>query len=468
MSLSRRSFLSKSGAVAAGFLGLRACVRRQSSAATVDALRDTGYGDTIADADGILDLPKGFSYKIISRAGERMDDRFLLPGRPDGMAAFPGPDGMTILIRNHELNPDQTGPWGKNNELLQDVESSQLYDFGHGKTPGTGGTTTVVYDEKQRQVVRQFMSLAGTIRNCAGGPTPWNTWITCEETVQRVGPDEDNNFVAEKNHGYNFEVPASVEPGLVDPIPLKDMGRFNHEAVAVEPQSGVVYQTEDRHEGLLYRFIPNEKGKLAAGGRLQALAVSCRPSTDTRNWEQSRIDVGKRMPVEWIDMDNIESPNDDMRFRGFEAGAARFARGEGMWSGSDGIYFACTNGGSAKKGQIFRYVPSVAEGTPAEKCCPATLELFIEPNNSELVESADNLTVAPWGDVITCEDRSGDTVRIVGVTPRGKLYTFAKNHVNTEFAGATFSPDGSTLFVNLQGEGLTVAITGPWHQQRNA
>ncbi len=163
-----------------------------------------------------------------------------------------------------------------------------------------------------------------------------------------------------------------------------------------------------------------------------------------------------------MDMDGVTSPKDDLRFRGFKAGAARFARGEGMWTGDDEIFFTCTNGGKATAGQIWRYRPSEAEGTAAETKSPGRLELFIEPNDSNILKSADNLTVSPWGDVMVCEDRSDRVVRIVGVTRDGKPYTFANHHKRSEFAGATFSPDGSTLFVNIQHHGLTLAISGPF------
>ena len=256
------------------------------------------------------------------------------------------------------------------------------------------------------------------------------------------------------------------------------MGRFNHEAVAVDPKSGIVYQTEDRHDSLIYRFIPDVPGKLARGGRLQAMAIRDMKSADTRNWKgwadkvfpwtYDAIAVGEKMEVVWVDIQNVESPKDDLRLQGFDKGAARFARGEGMWHSNDSIYFVCTNGGYRKKGQVWRYIPSPFEGTPAEDKQPGTLELFIEPNNSDLLENGDNITVAPWGDLILCEDGPG-TQFIVGVTPQGKLYRFAKNSRNrSEFAGATFSPNGSTLFVNIQGAGMTLAITGPWNKSIKA
>ena len=458
MSISRRYFLKNAGAFAVGFSGLHTLFDRLERG----PVPRTGFGPLRSDPDGVLDLPEDFEYQIISRIGDQMEDGFYVPADPDGMAAFPGPDGLTLLVRNHEVSAGvsgQQGPFGADNELLSRLGREAFYDAGQSAGgPCLGGTTTLVYNTKNQSLVRQHLSLMGTVRNCAGGPTPWNTWITCEESIERKGA-----FCA-KDHGFNFEVPASEKPGLADPVPLKDMGRFRHEAVAVDPNTSIVYQTEDRHEGLIYRFLPNEPEQLAEGGRLQALAIQGHPSLDTRNWEAGpTVTPGTVLDVEWIDLDNVLSPEDDLRFRGFEQGAARFARGEGMWYGDKAIYFACTNGGSEKKGQIWRYVPESVEAPTAGHGGPGTLELFVEPNDAEVVENADNLTVAPWGDLIVCEDGSNEQF-LVGVTPDGEIYEFAHNAVdNSEFAGATFSPDGSTLFVNIQGEGLTLAISGPWN-----
>ncbi len=425
----------------------------------------------------LLDLPEGFTAHAFSRTGEEMDDGLWVPGAHDGMAAFPGPNGKTVLIRNHELKSGDkaVGPFGWNNEKIEPAARDKLYDPGSGELPCLGGTTTLVYDTKTQKLEKHFLSLAGTIRNCAGGPTPWNTWITCEETVQK----QEDTY--EADHGYNFEVPVSTEIGLADPVPLKAMGRFNHEAVAVDPKSGIVYQTEDRNDGLIYRFIPEKPGELAAGGKLQALKIRDLKSADTRNW-QSRmkkilpwtynpIPVGETLTVEWVDIENVESPKDDLRIQGNQdKEAARFARGEGIWYGSEAdtgaLYIACTNGGTLYKGQIWKYTPSPYEGTSREAQQPGTLQLFIEPNDSNLMENADNLTVTPWGDLIICEDGPNEEF-LVGVTPEGHLYKFARNAGNmSELAGATFSPDGTTLFINIQSHGITLAITGPWHEIR--
>ena len=458
MKTHRRSFLSTSSCISAGFLGLQAL---QARAHDVES-PDFGYGPLMTDPKGILSLPKGFSYRIISREKSQMDDGFFVPGAPDGMAAFPGPYGLTIVIRNHECSPEHDGPFGKDRIKEADIDRSKFYDAGEGMTACAGGTTSIVYDTKKQQVVRQFLSLAGTIRNCAGGATPWNSWITCEEAQDLPGVYEKTNVVLEKGHGYNFEVPVTTEMTLANPEPLVEMGRFRHEAVVVDQPTSIVYQTEDQGDGLIYRFLPNEPGKLNKGGRLQVLHIKDRKSCDTRNWKEHEVSLGDKLTVQWKDIDDPESPEDDLRKRGFEAGAAVFARGEGMWQGAAReIYFAATNGGKSNKGQIWKYTPCKQEGRE-EGGDSGTLELFVESHKPGVVENADNLTIAPWGDLVVCEDRTGDVVRLVGVTTDGKQYPFAHNHTDAEMAGVCFSPDGSTLFVNIQHRGLTLAITGPW------
>ena len=458
MAHSRRSFLKTAGAVSLGFSGLH---RLMSAGDVFAAHHAAGYGPLVPDPKELVDLPKGFSYKTISTTGELMDDGLYVPSSHDGMATFEGPGGKTILVRNHEVSAkklgDAGGALGVDQEKLKDVPTDRFYDRGNGGAYCAGGTSTLVFDTKKQKLEHHYLSLIGTMRNCAGGSTPWGSWVTCEETTARAGEE------TLKDHGYNFEVPAKARGGLVDPGPLKAMGRFNHEAIAVDPKSGCVYQTEDSGEGLIYRYIPNVPGQLAKGGKLQALGALDARRLDTRNWEDAvSVPVNHRIAVTWINIDNVESPNDDLRFQGWGKGAARFARGEGMWYGNDAIYFACTNGGKGQHGQIWKYVPSPYEGTADEVKAPGKLELFVEPDDKALIDRADNLTVAPWGDILVCEDGSaGDN--LVGVTPQGKIYRFGSNSYSTsEFAGATFSPDGSTLFVNIQNPGITLAITGPW------
>ena len=449
----RRAFLAQSAALAAGFAGLKAVAG--TSAPRLSGLTG-GYGPLVSDPEGLLDLPAGFEYQVVSRVGETMTDGLLVPDKADGMATFAGPDGTTIVIRNHEIQPLDRGPLEVGAALPRGVDAGKWYDRGQRGQVATAGTTTFVYDTRRKELLRQWMSLGGTIRNCAGGPTPWGSWITCEETVDRVGEHayEFGSYHCAKDHGYNFEVPATAKPQLFKAEPLVAMGRFYHEAIAVDPQTGFVYQTEDRDDGAIYRFLPDTPGQLAKGGKLQALAVVDKPSLDTRNWHATTVIPGDQLQVRWLDLDNVEAPDDDLRYRAFEAGGACFARGEGMWYIDGEIYFACTSGGRRQIGQIWRYRPTSADR--------GVLELFIEPNDSRLVHNADNLCASPWGDLVVCEDRAGDEIRIVGVTPEGNLYPLAHNNAHTEFAGVCFSPDGSTLFVNLQHAGLTVAISGPW------
>jgi hypothetical protein len=459
MTISRRRFLESATAISLGFTGL-GCAGTVPLATRIP-IRPR-IGPLLDDPDGIIALPSGFSYRVFSRAGESMSDGFLVPARHDGMATFPGPDGMTILVRNHEITPGadaEQGPFGSDLALLDRVDPSLLYDPGDGRPPALGGTTTLLYDTTNQRLVSHHLSLAGTLVNCAGGPTPWGSWITCEEIVS----SPEAGFTRE--HGYNFEVVAG-QPGLQRAEPLKEMGRFKHEAIAVHPASGIVYETEDLGDGLLYRFIPNVPGRLSEGGRLQALAIVDQPSLDTRNWETVDVPLRTRMATTWIDLDDVMSPDDDLRYRGFAAGAARFTRGEGIFygerDGSGEVYIACTDGGTARKGQIWTYRPSPFEGTDQEASSPGSLELFVEPNDGTIIENADNLCVAPWGDIIVCEDGTGDDY-LLGITPDGEIYKLAHDLNGTgEFAGCCFSPDGGTLFVNKQIEGWTLAITGPW------
>jgi len=461
MANNRRQFIKNSLAVSMGFWGLQSCVNaNKTNKSNLNNLTKNLYGPLLDDPKGVLKLPKDFTYSIISKVGEKMDDGLLNPGKPDGMATFPAAENKVLLVRNHEISfgDVENSAFGKNNELLSKVDKNNFYDFGKGKYPALGGTTTLLYNPSTKKVEQSYMSLMGTVRNCAGGPTPWNSWLTCEEDVSTPSGD------IEKSHGYVFEVP-SLTNKVTPPVPIKEMGRFNHEAVAIDPNTGIVYLTEDRSDGLFYRYLPNDIKNLHQGGQLQVLKFIDQESADTRNWNsfgKQNIETGKAYKVAWVNIDNVDTPDDDMRFRGYNnLKAAVFARGEGIWYGNNGVYFACTNGGSAKVGQVFKYIPSPNEGEATEKDTPGTITLFVEPNNSSIMNNADNLTIAPWGDVITAEDTEHPF--LVGIKPNGELYKLAENiGYISEFAGVCFSPDGKTLFVNIQHSGLTIAINGPW------
>lgn len=462
MTLSRRQF-GFAALTTLAFAGLS----RRASAAETYRNQVHGYGPLRPDSAGLLDLPEGFSYQTVSRAGEIMDDGFHAPDNFDGMGCFPAGDGKVALVRNHELS---LGGWsrsaGKETAVLQKRLAS-LPHFGRAADGRVlpGGTSTLIVDLATGRREAEFLSLTGTATNCAGGITPWGSWLTCEET-NLAAPDSS------QSHGWVFEVP-SAHRGLVTPQPLTAMGRYRHEAAAVDPKTGIVYLTEDRDDCLFYRFLPEKPGELARGGKLQALAFadSALPA-DSRNWFGVEFAPRAARPVRWIDMRNVESPQDDLRVRGHARGAVRFARGEGIHlaastSGSREFYFTCTSGGPAKLGQIMRYTPSPHEGSAEETRQPGRLELFVESADASVFEYGDNLTVTPHGHLIVCEDKTGGKVNhLRGVAPSGQIYTLARLNANTELAGACFSPDGQVLFVNAYAPGITLAIRGPWARFR--
>lgn len=458
---SRRDFLRRSASAAGAALiapslsGLVACSRGiRTEPITGAAFRRAGPGQggygPLRPAGAELALPERFSYTVLSSTGKPMSDGTPTPCAFDGMAAFALPNGNVRLIRNHENRDDPTSATVKG-------DGSKAYD-----RKGGGGTTSLevrVDKDGTAELVRDFVSLNGTIVNCAGGPTPWGTWLSCEESV-----DGRVNGWGEE-HGYIFEVPASAE-GPVMAAPLKAMGRFVHEAVAVDRATGIVYETEDRTPTAgFYRFIPATRGRLAAGGRLQMVAVEGRPNYETGMGQK----VGAPLPARWVDIadpDPSENGNDPTAIfdQGFAQGAARFARLEGCWYGDESIYFHATNGGDAQVGQVWRYRPTSTER--------GELILVFESPSRDVLDYPDNITVSPRGGIVICEDGEGEQF-LRGLTPEGAIFDLGKNLLNqSEFAGACFSPDGRVLFVNIQGstrdsgteQGRTLALRGPWEQ----
>jgi len=456
--LNRRQFAAASVASLA-FAGLPRLAGAQASQSYRNEV--PGYGPLVRDPAGLLDLPQGFSYRVVSRMGERMADGRRVPDRADGMGCFPLGGSRVALVRNHELAPNhhKTGP-----EPDRPGPIAGSFDSDKDGRALPGGTTTIVYDVKSGRREAEYLSLVGTIRNCAGGTTPWGSWLSCEENETRAGQGVG------RDHGWVFEVPARHR-GLVEARPLLGLGRFMHEAAAVDPRTGIVYLTEDKEDGLFYRFLPDARGQLHKGGRLQALVLRDRPKGgDTRNKKGRDISPGAWKAVSWVDLQGVDNPHNDLRDRGHAAGGARFARGEGIEFGKGELFFTCTSGGRAKLGQVMRYRPSPREGQPGERDEPGMLQLFVESTSAELLNYGDNITVAPWGHLVVCEDQYTDPPanHLRGVTPDGQLYTIARHPTKAELAGACFSPDGGTMFVNIYSPGKTLAITGPWRSVRVA
>jgi len=494
--MDRRAFLGR-GALAAG-TGLMTSVAferlaaRSAQAAPGNA---NGYGPLAPVAEGgadgrqILALPAGFSYVAFGKIGSIMSDGNPTPLALDGMAAFKGPGRRVRLIRNHEdRNPSSTG-------------GSVPPDPGAYDQTAGGGTTTLDYDPVTRRLVTDYVSLSGTIVNCAGGyGIQQKSWISSEETT--AGPERapTSSALFPERHGYNFQVPLNRGPD--DPAvsePLVPMGRFAHEAVATDYRSGIVYQTEDAGSGQgsgFYRYIPKLPFDLGAGGRLQMLGIGRRPGADLREGQQ----VGHALVVVWVDIDDVDpaypsnNPSGSVFNQGLAGGGAKFNRLEGCWyDGDDSVYFASTSGGDVKNGDVNS--DGFAEGFGqiweygANPGSNGRLRLVYESTGSEALDSPDNLCVTPRGGLILCEDDAssadGDTHplapgiedvnRLIGYDRSGDVFEFAVNRLNSaEFAGATFSPDGRILFVNIFGssrgdvspytgdEGMTIAITGPW------
>ena len=439
MLLNRRNFIGATGAAFSGLL-LNGCTGR-SAPLTSAPSSFADYGPLVPDPAGMLDLPRGFSYRLLSSLGNAMTDGCTVPDKADGMGCFSLGNDEIVLIRNHELVPAD--------------DAGGVLAKGFGTRDGAivpGGTTSIVLDATTLEVKREFRSLAGTIRNCSGGITPWGSWLTCEEAP--TGPGQRFGEGLAENHGWVFEVPANAT-GLIDAVPLKAMGRFNHEAACVDPRTGIVYLSEDRDDSVLYRFVPTTPGRLGDGGLLQAMVLE--GLSDTRNWTSADMAVGFRHTVRWIDCDDVESPNDDLRSRAAAKGAALVARGEGIHTGTDEIFVCSTNGGQRKLGQILRLVP----GTGGE---PDQIELFVESQSKDQFNYGDNLTVGPNGHLIVCEDQYTEVVdnHLRGITPDGRAYTLGRLRMQTELAGGCFSPDGKWFFVNAYSPTRTLAITGPW------
>ncbi|HMJ09895.1 MAG TPA: alkaline phosphatase PhoX [Polyangiaceae bacterium] len=404
----RRTLLGLSGAAAVAI------------AAPLPALFARGKprgSSLVSDPRRLLDLRAGFTYRILDRAGDAMSDGYRVPWRPDGMGCFSGPNGTWILMRNHELTrSEQHGPRGS---------APHAYD------PGAyGSVTRLVLDAKTRELRSSNLVLTGTLRNCAGGISPWG-WLSCEESVDR-------------GHGYVFACRIEADR-LEPPKRIATFGRFNHEAACVDPATLATYMTEDRHDGCFYRFLPRDR-QHPFEGQLQALRVQGAP-----NYDVSRLRAGDRTSISWVTIPDADPEDDTVRLQAQERGAAIVRRGEGAWFHEGSVYVCATVGGAEEKGQILRLSPE-----------PENRVASIAEGKSDGIDMPDNITVAPWGDVYMAEDGSGDQF-IRALSRSGRVFEVARNaRSGGEFAGVCFSPDGTVLFANLQLEGLTVAITGPF------
>ncbi|MFE4826398.1 alkaline phosphatase PhoX [Streptomyces sp. NPDC056672] len=455
MSATRRQILARTGAgaTAIAFSGAVPELFTGTASAAAPGLGHHGYGPLVPDPDGLLDLPKGFRYKVLSREGDPLrSGEGTVPGNHDGTAAFAGRRGRVRLVRNHE-NRD-TAP------LPVPAVPGLTYD-----PMGKGGCTTLEVDGRGH-VLDERVALAGTAVNCAGGPTPWGTWLTCEETEDKAGT---NGYT--KDHGFIFEVDGA-DPRRTGAVPLTAMGRFQHEAVAIDPGSGIVYETEDAFDkpfGLFYRFLPEKPrggtGSLRAGGALEAMRVPGVPDLSAVQETGTSFDR-----VEWVPVPDPLAVGTPVRLQDFGPGGITHAQKlEGCYWGGRSVYFVSSfarrAAGSAADhfGQVWKYEPHRRR---------LTLVIVFGPGTDVQLpgESPDNICLAPGGGLMVCED-GGGAQHVYGVTRKGGVYALARNAQSLgspedpewgEFAGVTFAPDGATMYVNCYAPGTTFAVTGPW------
>ncbi|MCX4531862.1 alkaline phosphatase PhoX [Streptomyces sp. NPDC002596] len=447
----RRQVLAGSGATAVSIAFAGAF--SELFAGTAAARGHSGYGPLVPDPDGLLDLPQGFRYRVLSREGDQLrSGEGRVPSNHDGMAAFTGHRGRVHLVRNHENRVTAKIPVPTVDGLTYDPM-------------GKGGCTALELDSRGA-VLGERVAIAGTAVNCAGGRTPWNTWLTCEETEDRAGT---NGYT--KDHGFIFEVDGA-DPRRTGAVPLTAMGRFQHEAIAIDPDNGIVYETEDAFDkpfGLFYRFLPEKPlggtGSLRAGGELQAMRVPGVPDLSVIQETGASFDR-----IEWVPVPDPQAATTAIRFQDFgPKGITHAQKLEGCYWGGSSVYFvssfAHSAAGSAADhfGQVWRYEP---------KRRRLTLVVVFGPGTDVQLpgESPDNICLTSDGGLMVCEDGNG-AQHVFGVTRHGEVYAMARGRQNIgtaedpewgEFAGVTFAPDGGTMFVNCYTPGTTFAVTGPW------
>ncbi|MBT8061369.1 MAG: DUF839 domain-containing protein, partial [Xanthomonadales bacterium] len=462
----RRNFL-KTGLFLAGGAGLGwAAIHQASRRRRPDMPHpDLGPLKPVTDPTtglDLLSLPEGFRYLTMGWAGQAMSDGFAGPQKADGMGVVAENDGLVTLVRNHELR-GSSGPIGN---------PSAAYD-----NTG-GGTTTLLFDSRRERLEASFISLNGTLNNCAGGVTPWGTWLSCEEgplTPEFLHHGNEARQAtwaienAQRKHGYVFEVNPG---GVPDPQPIVPMGQFYHEAVAIDESSGIAYMTEDRAPFAgFYRYLPNSPGKLADGGRLQMMRVK------GASVLADHVPLFEPMMVDWVDIaepDQGHTPGthdcSGVVQQGIDAGATAFRSLEGCSIEGADLFFTSKNGGRNYAGMIFHY----------DLDAQTVQAIWEAPGNGGFT-GPDNITVSPRGSLMICEDNESSLNRgqqISGMDRQGQVFAFCRfnpefkgtylghdlvrTSLFSEWAGVCFSKDGQWMFANMFRPGFTCAITGPW------
>ncbi len=474
MSLDRRSVL-RGAAVGATGVGFATVGAVPTLAEATPASSQRGpypthrpFPPLMDDPKGLLALPPGFKYTVVTRAGETMlKSGQPTPGAHDGTAVF-GTGRNYLLIQNHEI--------GSTNALGVPQIEGTVYDSG----VGSAGGCTVIATDRDGNNLGEWVGISGTLTNCAGGPTPWGTWMTCEETENKA-----NGTTRLKDHGYVFEVWGDGE--TAHPVPLKALGRYAHEALAVDRDKAHIYLSEDASgpNGLFYRWAAPAGYRLGKNswedladvnfGTLEAMAIlgdDGKPIPDVAYLTSAQL--LRPFRVAWVPVPDRDAVSVSCRKQFTDDQVTRGKKFEGVFGTDEGVYVvnsyaeagttdlpgdAVPHDGmvwfynyKAKTIQLVTYFP---DNAAADTGSAAKYDDFN-------FDSPDNVTVTPWGSLVLAEDGNASS-HVLSATPGGPAYAIARNQLNeSEFTGPAFSADGKVLFVNIQTPGITLAITGPW------
>ncbi|WP_406832100.1 alkaline phosphatase PhoX [Pedococcus sp. KACC 23699] len=495
MPLSRRSLLTSGAATGAGLV-VAGALRPASALAAPDSSREHDRGEgsrrrlfpPLAHAEGdLLALPRGFSATAVAISGStEVHDGTgkavgTTPERPDGTLAVAGPRGYR-LIQNHEASPGSSAP-------VPFVDGT-VYDRG-----ALGGGCTVIETTRRGARVSEWVGLSGTISNCAGGPTPWGSWLTCEESESKAGTG-----TLEKDHGYVFEVFAG-QPRDQVPRPIAAWGRAPHEAVVVEPSRRRVYLTEDASKptGLVYRWTAPSGYTLRAGiadhlrpndGTLEALAVVAPDGGVLPDLAYvTAAQIGRPFATRWVRVPDRHAKDTSLRKQFADGTVTHSKKLEGAWGDTKGMYFVASFAFAAgdlpadatpHDGQLwyYEYASSTLTLVAYYPYNPLLHSETIDPETGlgrslDLAfDGPDGCHVSPYGSLVLTED--GNTANhLLSWSRSTGTQAIARNlivqertaagvAVYSEMTGPCFSPDGQVLFGNVQEPGHVFAITGPW------